>query len=399
MAPAGSTLEVGYRNYNKIRNLGDAINPLIIEHVSGAQAAFALGAAPHVLGIGSIMFSANMRSHVWGSGMINDQKPLPRFDARKVHALRGKETFSALRRLGHVIGDVPLGDPGIFLNEVAGSWTVPKGPTFRAAVVPHHASFDMPVFKALARDPSVTVVDMMTDDPEVLSSLALSDVVISQSLHGLVFGEALGKPTLWISASKEDRWTFKFRDWETMLGRPQRRPFSLDGTLEDWISAAETRDCAIDRSALRRAFPLTETCYQPESPRLGWRECMRLAPLRIEADPYHGRVGYWAATASDDHSAWAETLKRLWRRAIQRLACPVYSVIVPPGHNPESDLLSFACRVLDENTRYSFASLAPAAAFSEKPTVDKSARLLGGPIVIRPNGRIDPSQPFVTIRS
>jgi hypothetical protein len=399
MAPAGSTLEVAYRNYNKIRNLGDAINPLIIEHVSGAQAAFAFGAAPHVLGIGSIMFSANMRSHIWGTGMINDQKPLPRFDSRKVHALRGKETFSALRRLGHVIGDVPLGDPGIFLNEIVGPWTSQEDHRYRAAVVPHHASFDLPVFKTLAKDPSLTVVDMMTDDPDVLSRLALSDVIISQSLHGLVFGEALGKPTLWISSSEEDRWTFKFRDWESMLGRPQGRPFSLDGTVEDWISAAETRECAIDRTALREAFPLAETGYRPAAPRLGWRECLKLSPFRIEADPYDGRADYWTVAASDHHSAWAESLKRLWRKAIQGLGCPVYSVIVPPGHNPDPHLLDFACRVLDENTRYSFATLAPATASAGKPTISKGARLLGGPIVIRPNGRIDPAQPFVTIRN
>ncbi|WP_219925009.1 hypothetical protein, partial [Halomonas sp. ND22Bw] len=69
---------VPYRMYNKILNLGDAINPYIIEKVSGLPSKYSPKSRPHVLGIGSIFFDASMQSHIWGSGVINGEKEIPR---------------------------------------------------------------------------------------------------------------------------------------------------------------------------------------------------------------------------------------------------------------------------------------------------------------------------------
>ncbi len=82
--------------------------------------------------------------------------------------------------------------------------------------------------------------------------------------------------------------------------------------------------------------------------------------------------------------------------ALRRHSYPTYVAIVPPDTDVPRDIIERACRELDEDTRQSFVSIArqgsgPAIAVRHKK------RLLGGALVIRPNGRFDPAAPFLTL--
>ncbi|WP_424606614.1 polysaccharide pyruvyl transferase family protein, partial [Acinetobacter baumannii] len=57
------------------------------------------------------------------------------------------------------------------------------------------------------------VIDMMDDSLAPLQRISEAEVVLSQSLHGLIFAAALGKPYLWISGHSSEVWNWKFLDW------------------------------------------------------------------------------------------------------------------------------------------------------------------------------------------
>ena len=97
------------------------------------------------------------------------------------------------------------------------------------------------------------------------------DAIASSSLHGLVFGEALGLPTLWLEVSdKVVGGRFKFTDWFSLARNPQREPASPDGslTVAEIISRCEPRQIEIEKSALVQTLTaeVVEACSRmPQS--------------------------------------------------------------------------------------------------------------------------------------
>jgi hypothetical protein len=250
---------VPFKMWDRINNFGDAINPHIIKLVSGLEPVKA-GRVDHVIGIGSVLQKANERSFVWGSGLMHPHMGV-RAAGDRIRAVRGRRTLEILRGEGILAADVPLGDPGFLVGRFADR-LVNRGTErrYRAAVVPHHASQDDPVFKALSSSLDVKIVNMRSTSLQILQSIQEADVILSQSLHGLVFAEALGRPNLWISSNATSDWCFKFEDWFSNTREPQLAPrmFPRKGPLDIDALAAEARlhDVAIDEDALIAAFPL-----------------------------------------------------------------------------------------------------------------------------------------------
>ena len=174
----------------RIPNIGDLINPAVVESVAGEQTVYTRGNAPHLLAIGSIMAGATPQSCVWGTGVMHPDIGIGTPDASRIYAVRGKLSQSALRQAGIAIGDVPLGDPGFIAPEILGV-DRSTSPKYRLGVVPHYCDRANPYFRSLLSDPDV--VDLNVHErPEVfLHRMADCSAVISSSLHGLIFAEAL----------------------------------------------------------------------------------------------------------------------------------------------------------------------------------------------------------------
>ena len=219
MPPRG---RIPYFYWNNIRNCGDALNAYILRDVVGVDGVPRARAGAHLMGIGSILNRANRHSLVWGSGVLRPNMPMRLLAPRQIRALRGTRTRDHLRSLGIAVPDVPLGDPGILSARLLDGTARTR--RYRAGVVPHHASWGMPFFDALRGRDDVCVVDMMDDSLLPLEQIAQSDVVLSQSLHGLIFAEAMGTPNLWISRTAIPDWTFKFHDWFSTMDEPQDSP-------------------------------------------------------------------------------------------------------------------------------------------------------------------------------
>lgn len=273
--PGGS---VPIRAWNRIRNNGDALCAIVVDRLFGGAPYHVSESVPHLLGIGSILSSASPRSTVWGSGVHDPTGSLPPLVPRQVRALRGKRSADLLLARGIALDEVAFGDPGIFADVLIADLEPAAASRRRIAVVPHHGSTQHPFFAGLAGREDVRLVDMLDDGLGPVQDIAGADIVLSQSLHGLVYAESLGKPSLWISDRSNEVWNFKFQDWFTMMDNPQIAPALMNQSLDDLVGQAEIRGSVIGRQALIDAFPL-ELVQDHDPGRMGYRDCRARSPL------------------------------------------------------------------------------------------------------------------------
>jgi hypothetical protein len=235
---------------------------------------------PHLLGVGSILFMANRHSLVWGSGVLNKGAYLPPIAGHQVRAVRGQHSADHLTAHGIRLGEVAFGDPGILADRLLPDAVRAAPAKYRYAVVPHHDSALHPFFAGLRGRDDVCIVDNLDDTLLPIEQIAQSEIVLAQSLHGLIYAESLGKPSLWISTRSDDVWTYKFNDWFSTTANPQLQPVPLDAELERLAGAAELRHCTIDRAALIDSFPRELFLDEPGG-RLDFASCRALAPAMV----------------------------------------------------------------------------------------------------------------------
>lgn len=193
-------------------NFGDDLNPLFFETLAGSGVRFAVRRdEPHFLGIGSILERASPASTVLGSGFLfPPAEPVSR--PARVVSVRGQLSRAAFGD----DRDIWLGDPLVLVDVFR-----PAAPakTHRYGYVPHVSTVE----KARAMMPS----DMLLIDPaaspwQVVDLIASCEVVLSQSLHGLIVADALRIPNLWVAPGEDMAGgRFKFDDYFSTLDEPK----------------------------------------------------------------------------------------------------------------------------------------------------------------------------------
>jgi len=275
------------RYWTVIANAGDQINPYIIEAVAGRTPYFSPRRdEAHVLGIGSILFMATPQSHVWGSGILDPKGDYSQVSADRVHAVRGKLTRQILKERYGLAREVPLGDPGVFADEIGEIAAVRDSRRLkrRIGVIPHHRMIDHAYIRDITRHADAAVINPHLDCLDFVSEIVSSEIIASQSLHGLIFAQVFNKPFVWFSHTADDTWLFKFHDWFSNCEDPPREPLPFGTPLDALLSAARIVPHGVDKEALRAAMPL----LPPGERKLGvgFRETRRLSPLafHITAD-------------------------------------------------------------------------------------------------------------------
>jgi hypothetical protein len=282
---AGSATDRGrglpIRYWTAVSNAGDQINPYVFEAATGRAPYFSPRRnEPHVLGVGSILFMATPQSHVWGSGVLDPGGDYSQVRPQNVHAVRGKLTRELLRTKYGLEKDVPLGDPGIFVDEIPEivEYTRNSRAKRRVGIIPHHRMIDHAYIRDIARHADVNVINPHLDCIDFIKEIISSEIILSQSLHGLIFAQVFRKPYTWFSHTQDEAWLFKFRDWFSTTSAPDAAPAMFGTSLERLLDAARLPGLAIDRAALRAAVPLLS---DERRPGVGFRETRRLAPLAI----------------------------------------------------------------------------------------------------------------------
>jgi Polysaccharide pyruvyl transferase len=258
MESAFSCQPIRLSYFFRIPNVGDRINPAIVSAVSGHPTVHVAGGLlPHLLAVGSLMAVATSGSQVWGTGVMHPKFGDGAVTGRNIHAVRGKLSARALRHAGVNFADVPLGDPG-FLGPALFGIARASTAIHTLGVVPHYVDRGNPLFRQLLAAPGVIDLNVHEDPMQFLREMAQCAAVISSSLHGLIFAEALGIPNLWVTASHEIAGgAFKFEDWFSTTKCPQRVAHILTSkdTVENLAARAKLHDSSIDTVALRDAFP------------------------------------------------------------------------------------------------------------------------------------------------
>ena len=249
------------RYFAGLFNWGDDINPELYRLITGKEPCkmSVLDESPidHVLMCGSIMNYANEYSHVWGAGFMHSKSPIDGVP-EKVHAVRGPLTAKRLEQLGIEV-KVPYGDPSMLITNYIErerlDFLANHQERFDIGVIPHY------IDKMTVRnwpDEFLKIDISMQNTTDLMLMVNRCEKIISSSLHGLILGDILGKPTLWVKLSNnlagDD---MKFHDYFASIGRKDVEFFDMRGGYVDAVKTSfKDYKVKINLDALMEACPL-----------------------------------------------------------------------------------------------------------------------------------------------
>lgn len=244
-------------------NWGDKLNPWMAERLSGQRVIhradiYPFPARPVHFWIGSHLATAcaNPNAVVWGAGFISETVPV-QGRPRDIRAVRGWLSNERLRKAGLPAPDV-VGDAALLLPRL---YTPKRGLERRAlGIIPHCYEWDEPFYVNAREWDDARVIDITGGIEDVIEQIVACDRIISSSLHGIICADAYGVPAIWLHASNKPIGDgFKFRDYFSSVGRPDRTPIIVtEGTarafLEDQFRHYQVQ---IDLDALWKACPIS----------------------------------------------------------------------------------------------------------------------------------------------
>lgn len=244
------------------RNWGDALNPKLINRVSGRpvlnrNSVKIRTQSPTYFVIGSILQQMCVENAViWGAGVISQDASL-KTRPRAVHAVRGPLTRRWLNRHGV---DCPTiyGDPALLYPRL---FAVKPGSRIRLGLIPHYSDQGEAIVTSLASQDGVQFVDILGGIERVANQVASCDAVVSSSLHGLVLADALGVPSLWVEfGGRLKGGHFKFCDYLMSVERRERLPMPISrrATASDLIAAIPDFKSKVAVDALLEVCPFRQ---------------------------------------------------------------------------------------------------------------------------------------------
>jgi pyruvyltransferase len=251
-----SFVPVNLKQYTTVPNAGDACSSLIVGSILGVAVRTLPKKAlevPNLVAVGSILAWADRFSVIWGSGAISADMPLSRRPA-EILAVRGPLTRRRLRSMGIWCPDW-YGDPGILISDIA---PIPAGSKTGLGFIPHYVDTG-DRFVVEARQRRAIIIDPSSPLPVYLAALARCEMIVSSSLHGIVFAHSYGIPAAWIKLSgKVVGDGFKFLDYYGSIGFNEKDIPSLTGEseMDQIVRSASLPRVEIDRTSLRHGLLL-----------------------------------------------------------------------------------------------------------------------------------------------
>lgn len=238
-------------------NLGDMINPYLVEKLSGVPPRFA-PRGPRVLAIGSVIKFARPGDTVWGAGCPSAENEIE--PGAEYRAVRGPLTRRRVLEAGGACPPV-YGDPAWLLPLVYPDPGAPR--THRLGLIRHFTHRDRPI----ALGEGVREIEILRAGREgieaFLDELLGCEAIVSTSLHGLIIANAYGVPARLATFADADRQIhgdgMKFDDYFLSIGLREARPEDLGGidrlTADFAARCADNPEREIDLAALLEAAP------------------------------------------------------------------------------------------------------------------------------------------------
>lgn len=201
-----------------LNNFGDIVSPDLILNLFGRRTDWAPIETCELMATGSIIEIAEeaKTSHsffAWGSGFIRPDSGENNLSNITFTAVRGEKTKARL----HIA--VPTGDPGLLIN--AAYCLKKKRRSKKIGVVIHYADLPTPIAKKICEDPRFTVINPLNSSENVARQIADCGLILSSSLHGLIFADSLGVPNAHIKLSNNlTGGLYKFYDYYSGINKP-----------------------------------------------------------------------------------------------------------------------------------------------------------------------------------
>jgi pyruvyltransferase len=250
---AEEILVIALKQFTRFPNAGDQASAAIVSHLTGEIVKVIgedVSSQPNLLAIGSILHWTDSSSVIWGTGLISAGLDL-QSKPRAILATRGHLTRRRLLQMG-IDSSAIVGDPGVFLPELFAAAT----PVNDFGVVAHYVDKDE-TFVDRARQAGGVVIDPFLSLPDYVKLLTSCRMIISSSLHGLIFGHAYGIPSVWISLSNRViGGGFKFYDYYSSLGLSEKEVPACDhdDPLPKVLDSCHLPRMTIDKEALRASL-------------------------------------------------------------------------------------------------------------------------------------------------
>lgn len=254
-------IPLGYCN---IPNWGDALNPVLVELLSGRKVQHLDGLFyDRYLVIGSVLAAANSRAEVWGSGFIEEGARVLE-PPRAIHAVRGPLSRANLLKAGIECPEI-YGDPALLLPRFFNP-EVPK--QFEVGIIPHVVDKNHAWIEEHRHAPGVRMIDVESDTWEFVRAVKACKTIFSSSLHGLICADAYGIPNAWIQLSDDlIGGDFKFRDYRLSIGAGEPSPIIIrpGTTVGEVLNQARHFELKIDLGKLLRACPFLSDTLRAEA--------------------------------------------------------------------------------------------------------------------------------------
>lgn len=234
-------------------NFGDLVGPMVVELMRarlGLSDQSRSGATVRLFSVGSVLHFASDGDVVWGSG-VNGKIGVDRYDwtSLDVRAVRGPLTRKWVSDRTGKEAPAVYGDPALLLFELGFARPVREA-TRDVLYIPNLNDLGSPA-------PAGHTLSPRSPLRQVLDEIAASEVVVTSSLHALIFAEMLGVPVALIKPSAES--AFKYEDYARGTGRDELPMFEDFSSALTHASTSRYRDedvlAAWSSEPLISAFP------------------------------------------------------------------------------------------------------------------------------------------------
>lgn len=246
----------------KENNWGDALNPVLIQKLSGkkpilAQEIINFKNQEVYSVVGSILgFFPEKNLVVWGSGFILSSSRFKE-KPKKVCAVRGPLTRELILNQGIYCPEI-YGDPAL-LYPLFYKPKIEK--QYKLGIIPHYVDQNSNLVNIFKTSSEVLVINILSSTNEVVDNICKCEKIASSSLHGIIAADAYEIPSIWIEFSENVIGNgFKFHDYFESVGRKNERPFRLTEktTIQDIYNEFKNYKINIDLGQLLDVCPFLD---------------------------------------------------------------------------------------------------------------------------------------------
>lgn len=261
--------------YDKNTNWGDAVNPYLIEKLSGRKPVNMLGRKnwfkktiqrirtnprEEYTVIGSLINWGHWKDNVsviWGAGFMTKDGIMSK-KPKRVCAVRGPKTREKLLNIGI---DCPrvYGDPGLIAALLLRDEQPVHSENFKIGIIPHYTELDNPVIETW-KSSEVDIISPLLPLKEFIVRMQNCECIASSSLHGIIAADALKKPNVRLKMSnKVTGGDFKYEDY--FLGT-RNYPVHDNSTIviHNKVRVKDLIDCCKEYNLYDFSDPLYSSC-------------------------------------------------------------------------------------------------------------------------------------------